>query len=179
MSDPKRLQIKQQLCTWLEGIKPSNGYVNDLSRGVGGTGPVRVFRGRNRFSSEDALPCCAVLESPRADENADSTGGGRIQQDQWVLLVQGWVPSDVSDVHPTDAADVLLADIKKRLAALIGNDLPPNQLQDHHNLYGLVADIRIEPGVVRPPDEYSATSYAYTKLILTVVEKIDDPYSTT
>lgn len=180
MSDPipKRLLVKKKLAEWLEGITVANGYLNDLSRGVGGTGPVRVFRGRNRFGENDALPCCAILESPRPDADAIEVGSGRAVLGQYMLLIQGWVPSDASDVHPTDAADYLLADLKKRVGALIGNDLPPNELQSHHNLYGLVADVLIEPGTVRPPDEFSALSYCYFRVVFPFVERFDDLYAT-
>jgi hypothetical protein len=173
MADTKRLLVKMRLTEWLQGITPANGYQHDLSAADGVT---RVFRGRDRFGDADPLPAVAILEPLNPDRDIDDTGTGRIVNEQMILMIQGWAAPDVSVIHWTDPADRLLGDLKKRMGALIGNDLPPQQVQPWHNLYGLVSDVRVEPGTVRPPDQFSSLAYCYFRVALGFVEKIDDPY---
>jgi hypothetical protein len=172
---PKRLQVKIALCEWLEGITPANGYQHDLSP-TGGV--VRVFRGRDLFGPETTTPVCAVLEPLGPDRDIDDAGSGRIVHEKMILLIQGWADSDLSATHPTDGADYLLADLKKRVGELIGNDLPPSMEKSYHNLYGLVSEIKVEPGTVRQPDQFSALAYCFFRVVLEFVELIDDPYAT-
>lgn len=170
MADPKRLQVKMQLTDWLAGITVANGFQHDL------TG--KVFRGRDRFGENDPLPCLAILEPLNPDRDIEFAGCGRVVNEHMVLLIQGWVALDPEDDHPTDAADRLLADAKKRVAQLIGNDLPWHQEQPQHNLYGLVKEVSIEPGTVRQPDQFSALAYCYFRVAFDFVESLEDPYST-
>ena len=173
MADPVRLQIKIKLAEWLEGITPANGFQHDLSST---DGTVRVFRGRDKFGEGDPLPCAAIIEPLNPDRDIDETGAGRVVNEALILMIQGWAAPDQAQVHLTDPADRLLADLKKRMGALMGNDLPPHELQPWHNLYGLVNDIRVEPGTVRPPDQFSSLAYCYFRIAMGFVEKIDDPY---
>lgn len=173
MADPKRLVIKKTLTEWLEGITVANGFQHDLSQ-VGGV--VRVFRGRDQFGDNDPLPCVAILEPLKPDVDIDAAGSGRAVDENLILMIQGWVAPDQSSVHPSDPAELLLADVKKRVGQLIGNDLPPHEIQEHHNLFGLLADVRVEPGTVRQPDQFSALAYCYFRVVLTFTEMIDDPY---
>jgi hypothetical protein len=168
VADPKRLRVKKELSAWLEGITPANGFQHDL------TG--KVFRGRDRFGEADPLPALAILEPLNPDRDINEAGTGRVVNEQMVLLIQGWVAMDPDDPNPTDAADLLLADAKQRVGQLIGNDLPPHQMQAHHNLYGLVNEVLVEPGTVRPPDQFSALAYCYFRVAFGFAEKIDDPY---
>lgn len=173
MADPKRLQVKIKLTEWLQGITAANGYQHDLSTISGVT---RVFRGRDKFGEGDPLPCAAIIEPLNPDRDIDDAGSGRIVNEQLILMIQGWATPDVSATHPTDPADRLLADLKKRMGQLIGNDLPPHEAQTYHNLHGLVTHVRVEPGTVRPPDQFSSLAYCYFRVALGFVEKIDDPY---
>lgn len=173
MADPKRLLLKKKLTEWLEGITPANGYQHDLSSTDGVT---KVFRGRDKFGESDPLPALAIIEPLNPDRDIDDAGTGRVVSEQLVLMIQGWAAPDVSEIHPTDAADRLLADAKKRIGELIGNDLPERELQPWHNLYGMAADVRVEPGTVRPPDQFSSLAYCYFRVAFGFVEKIDDPY---
>jgi len=176
MADPKRLLLKIALTEWLEGITPDNGYQHDLSRGEDVTGPVRVFRGRDRFGDQDALPALAIIEPLNPDRDIDSAGTGRMVNEEFILMIQGWAAPDVSEIHVTDAADRLLADAKKRIGELIGNDLSPQEAQEWHNLFGLATDVRVEPGTVRPPDQFSSLAYCYFRVAFGFAEMIDDPY---
>jgi hypothetical protein len=174
VADPRRLQVKIKLTEWLEGITPDNGYQHDLSTSLEGVH--RVFRGRDKFGDNDPLPAAAILEPLNPDRDIDDVGEGRVVNEELVLMIQGWAAADVSEVHPTDGADRLLADLKKRIGELIGNDLDRRELLSHHNLYGLVSHIRVEPGTVRPPDQFSSLAYCYFRVAFGFVEKIDDPY---
>lgn len=173
MADPIRLQVKIKLTEWLEGITPANGYQHNLSP-AGGT--TRVFRGRDKFGDADPLPCAAIIEPFNPDRDIDDAGTGRLVHEEMIVMIQGWAAPQQSQLHPTDAADRLLADLKKRIGELIGNDLPPHEMQPWHNLYGLVSEIRVEPGTVRPPDQFSSLAYCYFRIALGFVERIDDPY---
>jgi hypothetical protein len=163
-----------RLTEWLEGITPGNGYQHDLST-VGGVH--RVFRGRDKFGESDPLPCIAILEPLNPDRDLNAAGDGRVVEEDMILLIQGWADADETSAHPTDTADRLLADMKKRTAELIGNDLPPHLAQNQHNLFGLLASVAIEPGTVRQPDQFSASAYCYFRVQFTYVESMDDPYS--
>jgi hypothetical protein len=44
-------------------------------------------------------------------------------------------------------------------------------------LGGAIDGLRIEPGTVRPPDETSARSYFYLRVVVDVAESLEDPYA--
>lgn len=167
MADSKRLTILKALTTLLEGITPANGFDHDLSG--------KIYRGRNQFSSEEPLPAVSILEGLNPDRQPDPAGGNikRAQKDDWILLVQGWVDDDKT--HPTDPAHNLMADVKKRLAKIVDD----SDNNTDFMLGDLIADLAMEPGTVRPPDELSARAYFYMRIVLTVVERVYDPYSLT
>ena len=165
MTDPKRLVVLKELTAPLEGITPANGYQHDM------TG--RVYRGRSSFSSETLVPCINILEPLNPDRNPNVTDQGLVQSEQWVLLIQGW--ADDNEDNPTDPAHLLMADVKKRLAEMAKDTYPTtNPL---YMLGGKIAGLYIEPGTVRPADENSARAFFYLRLVLTITEQLDDPYS--
>ena len=174
MADTKRLQLKIKLTEWLEGITPDNGFQHDLSPGVGGV--VKVFRGRDKFGDADPLPAAAIIEPLNPDRDINDAGEGREVHEELILMIQGWAAQDASEIHPTDGADRLLGDLKKRIGQLMGNDLPPNEAEAHHNLFGLATSVRVEPGTVRPPDQFSSLAYCYFRVAFGFVERMDDPY---
>ena len=164
MTDSKRLTILKALTAHLQGITPANGYQHDLS--------TAVHRGRVAFGNDTALPCVNILEPLNPDREPRIADAVLVQKDDWVLLIQGWVDDDES--NPTDPAHLLMADVKKRLALLMIDPLrDPNPA---YMLGGKVANVFIEPGTVRPPDENSARAYFYLRIVLSVVEHLDDPY---
>lgn len=63
--------------------------------------------------------------------------------------------------------------MKKRLAEERVRDRQYNIL----GMGGLVTDLRISHGVVRPPDEVSGKAYFWLRLTLVVVENLLDPYA--
>ena len=171
MTDSKRLIILKELTTLLQGITPANGYQHDLSTV---DGVVRVYRGRVTFGNETDVPAINILEPLNPDREPSVTDQGRVQQDRWVLLIQGWALDDES--NPTDPAHLLMADVKKRLSEICRESEHfqlPNPL---YMLGGKVAAIFIEPGTVRPPDENSSRAFFFLRIVLNVVEHLGDPY---
>lgn len=167
MADSKRLLILKAITEHLKAITPDNGYQHDLSAGV--------YRGRATFGAETPLPCVNILEPLNPDREPSITSGRLVQKDEWTLLIQGWVDGDDEGESPTDPAHLLLADVKKRLAVALIDSGPHNANPEY--LFGdLVAGMRIEPGTVRPADENSARAYFYLRVVVDVVEHLDDPY---
>jgi hypothetical protein len=163
--DSLRLTILKDLTALLQGITLANGYQHDLS--------TSVFRGRMSFSDDTALPCVSILEPLNPDREPLVTDQGMRQKDNWVLLIQGWVEDDHE--NPTDPAHLLMADVKKRLALAMQTDLShiPNPL---YMLGGKVVGVYVEPGTVRPADENSVRAFFFLRIVLQVVEHLDDPY---
>lgn len=162
--DSKRLAILKRLTEHLETITKDNGYDHDLDG--------RVLRGHLVIGDRE-VPLVSVLESFNPDREPSEAGGHieRQQKDHWILLIQGWAQDDAD--NPTDPAHGLMADVKKCLSRII------DQRDPAHLLGGLVIDARIEPGVVRPPDETSAKAFFWLRMQLDVTEWLRDPYSLT
>ena len=164
--DPKRLVVMKKLCDHLMNeVSTANGYQHDLNG--------KVFRGRNRFGTPEELPFVSILEALNPDREPQWTDAGRVSREEWVLLIQGFVPDDLA--HPTDPAHRLMADVKKALCKL--NDYSPGVDLEVYRLGGLVGDIRIEPGTVRPPAEgVSDSAFFYLRVILEFVEDLGEHY---
>lgn len=162
MADSKRLRILKAITAVLQGVNPVNGYGVDLSGSV--------YRGRTVFGEDTTLPCVSILEALNPDREMVTVGGNvdRKQKDRWHLLVQGWVDDDIN--NPSDPAHNLMAEVRKRLSCIF-DDSSNNFL-----LGGLIEDAQLEPGVIRPPDETSAKAYFYMRFVVTVVEKLSDPF---
>lgn len=167
MRDSTRLQILKLLTTHLETIRVANGYQHDL---VG-----KVFRGRATFGAQEPLPAVTILEALNPDREPRTAGNGIEIQDDWILLIQGWAP-DGEPNAPTDPAHRLMADVKMALGQILTEGTPqsPNQ---SYMLGGAIADLRVEPGTVRPPDESSARSYFFLRAVVGVAESLKDPYA--
>lgn len=162
MSDPFRLRVLKALTAALEEIKPCNGYQHDL------TG--KVFRGRIIFGDDDPVPMVSVLEAIEEKAAMQPPPEGHQQKESWELLVQGFLDEDRD--NPTDPAYSLLADVKRRLIEV------RNQKRTY-NILGMgesVIDLRIGPGVVRPPDEVSSKAYFWLRVTLDLVENLNAPY---
>lgn len=180
---PFKLRALHALTDALKTITPANGYVSDLSDFDPGDGvaQARVFRGRAWFGDDDPIPMVSVLEgtSP-ADEvddepPVDTTTG----EYDWTLLVQGFVNDDPQ--NPTDPAYVLMADVRRRLAAERKRKATGTHQFDPLGL-GLagknrIVGLTIGPGVVRPTDDVSSKAYFWMTIVLRIVENASEPYS--
>ena len=166
MADSKRLHVLKKLTTHLEGVTTVNGYDHDL------TG--RVSRGLLRFSDETPLPWVNIIENLNPDREPADAGARLVQRDSWVLLINGWVDTDEADIYPTDKAHALMADVKRRLASILTPGAPHSPNVDYM-LGGDIEGFAIEPGVVRPPDESSTAAFFYLRVVVEIVEYLDDP----
>ncbi len=186
--DPFRLRVlRDGVTATLKTITPTNGYINDLSDFDPGDGETaeRVFRGRAWFGEGDPIPMVSVLEAPDpSDDFLDVPFDGKQDGGEWRLFVQGFVDNDPT--HPTDAAYVLLADVRRRLLVEGRRKHPVAQHQPDPFGMGVVSsggsgnavlEITVGAGVVRPADDLSARSYFWLILTVRLVEDGETPYA--
>ncbi len=167
LDNPVRLEVLIRMSEALKEITIANGYRNDID--------ANVYRGRGVYGDETPLPALSILEAPipldqlpSAKDNSDLAG-------QWELVVQGWVKDD--RLNPTDPAQVLLADVKRRLALEKRKadwDIPEDGI---FGLGRIVTAMYIGPGVVRPPEEISAKAYFWLTITLDIAEDMAEPYT--
>lgn len=163
---PLRKEIKLRLTTALQEISVANGYITDIQD--------NVFRGRAIYGDGDPLPMLSILETPIPIDLRDAPLGSTQSKGDWELMIQGFAEDD--RLNPTDPADDMLADVKKRLAIerkkAAGRRIPAN------GIFGLgnhVTNLHIGPGVVRPPDEISAKAYFWLTIRLELAEDLEVP----
>lgn len=164
MADSKRLITKKALTDLLAGITVANGFQHDL------TG--KVWRGRTRIGDETSAPFLTIIE---VIPNPPSTAGADTNKNIWELAIKGYAVADQN--NPTDTADNLMADVKKRLA-LIADDGGRSAPGPDYLLGGLVTDIEVDNGVTFEPEETSKLSAFVLKVSFGFVEKLGDVYET-
>jgi len=161
MADPYRLAVMKALTEQLKGITVANGYTYDLTNSV--------FRGRAVFGDDDPVPMISVLESPRNEPGQFS--GENARKGDLTVLVQGWADDD--DENPTDPAYFLMDAVEHRLARVtaISSSTGEPVYPTEYLLNRLVADFKVQPGVVRPPmmDGISSKAFFYLAVTLTLV----------
>lgn len=181
MTKPFKLRVLTALTDALKEITPANGYVSDLSDFDPGDGvdTARVYRGRAWFGENDPTTMVSILEGtdPAAEVGEppiDTTTG----EYDWPILVQGWVTDDAQ--NPTDPAYVLLADVRRRLAAERSRKAPGTRGMPDPLGLGMgnnrVSELTIGPGVVRPADDLSSSAWWWLSLTIRVVDRAADPY---
>jgi hypothetical protein len=167
----------------LKTITPANGYVSDLSD-IAGTPPIpRVYRGRGMFGDTDPLPMVSILQPPAPADPSDSPLGSPIEEQHLMLMLQGFVADD--PFNPTDPAEVLMADVRKCLAA----ERARADSGRRTDLFGLgtqapsfggtgstVLDFTVGTGLVRPSDHISVHAYFWLLLVVKIAENISLPY---
>jgi len=169
--DPFKIRALKALTDALEEITPDNDYVSDLTDSV--------FRGRLWFGDTDPLPMVSIIEGTHpADDVAEPSFVKPVGEYDWDLLVQGFVDDD--PLNPTDPAYVLMADVRRRLAALATRKAAGTNTLDPLGL-GLtdrnkIIALRIGPGVVRPADDVSAKAFFWLTLTLRVIDSAAHPY---
>lgn len=167
MADPFRLRVLMALTEVIERIYPDNpdrpfDHEFDL-RG-------RVFRGRNRFGTDDPLPMVSILEAPIPLETLMGQNTNVHNAGPWELLIQGFVEDDKD--NPSDPAHRLMAEVK----AIIVREKKRDR---GNNIFGMgnrVHEILIGQGSVRPPDEASDKAFFWLTLTLRLAENLEDPY---
>lgn len=175
MNDPKRLAMLKALTAYLlSEIKISNGYQHNL---------VDVFRGRMFLDQTVKLPVLSVVDNPDPDRYPSSAGRRgyehATQNEDYILLIQGWAKDDKT--NPSDPAHYLMADVRKALAKIVRRGRPDEAYQPPAGVYllgGLITDLVMEPGVVRPPTEQlSSEAFFYMRVSVGYTEDPNDPYN--
>jgi len=169
---PFKLRALQRLTEALQEITTANGYKTNLG--------ADVFRGRMWFGESDPLPMVSILEGVNpADDVWEPNYRTDGESYDWPILIQGFVKDD--PLNPTDAAYVLLADVRRRLAEekirpLAGSRSTPDPFG-----FGAgknrVTGLDIGAGVVRPADDVSSKAYFWLTLTMRIVESAADPYA--
>lgn len=166
LSEPLRLEIKMRLTEALKQITTANGYVTEVGDSV--------FRGRAVYGDKDPLPMISILEVPIPVDLPPAPAGSTYSTGAWELMIQGFAVDERD--NPTDPADRMLADTKKRLA--IERKKGAGRRAPADGILGLgnhITNIQIGPGVVRPPDELSAKAYFWLTIQLELAEDLEDP----
>jgi len=167
VAESARLAALKYLCDYLETeVSVANGYNYDLVDAV--------FRGRMEFGEDDPLPRISVLEGLNADREPVTAGtGSHTQKDNWIILLQGQVPDDPE--NPTDPAHNCMADVKAAIGKL---RKAMSELDGRFTgtPWQVITDLGIEPGTVRPPDQLSNKAFFWIRVVLKIVEEMDDPY---
>lgn len=163
MSDPWRLLVLKSLSDTLETVSIDSGYQHDLAG--------RVFRGRILFGDDEPLPLISILEPPIPADPILAFNTNTASSGLWELLIQGFVKDD--QLNPTDPAHLLMADVKKVLAAEKKRDRGYNIL----GMDGKVMELHMGQGSVRPADEMSVRAFFWLTLSLRVAEDLDNPFA--
>ncbi|MDA3808274.1 MAG: hypothetical protein PF440_10255 [Thiomicrorhabdus sp.] len=170
MADSYILTVEKALTTHIE---------TEVAGGLDLTG--KVFRGRDRLGRDEPLPMVTLLQAAEIDESFFPVGDGAERNDWKVYLIQGFTGRGPMNT-PTDSVHPLLAEVKRILA-------PINDFRSvHHGLKaynisnptrGIIADIQISTGLVRPPDADLSpdSSYFWLPVRLNLVENLNDPYA--
>lgn len=169
MADPLRLKVMKALTAALQQITPANGYTFDLSEAV--------FRGRLMYGDDDPLPMVSILEPPVAPDQLPQPVDGAVSNGDWDILIQGFVEDDPD--NPTDPAHVLMAEVKKCLAAVkAGPETTRRATGVSIPTLGLtqITKLQVGAGTVRPADEVSAKAYFWLNLVFALAEDLTNPY---
>lgn len=161
MADSKRLRILKALTSQLETVMIANGYQFDLAG--------KVYRGRAGFGDETPTPWVGLFELRPEDI---IRAGETVNKDEWYVGLQGAV--DVDEVHPTDPAHNLMADVKKALGKIVTQS--PHQRNPNYMFGGLLSDLRMDGGMTFVPKEEMSTAAFAMKLTLVIAEDLENPY---
>lgn len=166
MADSKRLDILRALTKHLEGINGIDPYEFNLAG--------RIFRGRDKFGSQDPVPLVSVLEGKNTSYGQFADDSNAVRLDSWLLLVQGWVQDD--PLNPTDPAYRLLADVELRLSDIIATEAGRPKFPGIYLLGGLISSLTVAQPVVRPPEEaVSSKAFFYLPLLVGLKSDLSNP----
>jgi hypothetical protein len=139
-----KLVILKRLTAHLAGMNTAEDYDCDMAD--------KVFRGRALYGKSDPLPLLSLLEGPDSAEGVPGGENKAVRNTLWRILVQGFVEDDKH--NPTDPAYALMAQVVRRLSEV--TEEAPNGRPKHASVYrlgGLINELIIGNGVVRPPQE--------------------------
>lgn len=164
VGEPFRVRVLDALAAEIATIRDADGYWNNLF-------PVNVTWGRAIFGDRDPHPMISILEVPVPLDQKRTPPDGPYSSGPWELLVQGFAEDD--KFFPTRTAHRLMSDVKRKLAIARRKTADYDLL----GMRGQVTGLTIGAGVVRPPDEVSASAYFWLNLTLDLVEDLTDPYN--
>lgn len=181
-AEPFRLRVKKAITDSIKAVTIANGYAHDLADFTKPSSKVqeRVFRGRLQFGDNDPLPMVSVLEHPRALDALLAPDNDSERVGEWDLLIQGFVEDDFD--HPTDNADLLVADVIKALSKQ--GQRKGGASGREPNILGLgysmpcVTKLAIGSPIVRPADGVNSDkAFFWFTLTLTLAEDVEQPFA--
>lgn len=161
MPDSKRLRILKAVTDQIETVTVANGYQHELAG--------KAYRGRVAYGEESSDTWVGVFEL-RPEEVIRA--GESVQKDKWYIGVQGVVPSN--DVHPTDPAHNLMADVKMAIGQVTYTT--PIDRNENYMFGGLIVDLELDGGMTFVPRENAGMAVFALRLTLTVVDDALDSY---
>lgn len=168
---PFRLRVQQALTIALRQIHPDNGFHFDL------TDPLSVVRGRVVFSEEDTPDNdtnVTILEEPFSFDRDFLPCSSEANTEPYGLVIQGFTPDDPQ--HPTDRAQILMADIRKRLALLKRDEAVRGQrifrIGTRENS---VVGVDFDGGIVRPVEDTSRLCHFWIRVSFNISEDFSAP----
>ena len=139
----------------------------------------KVYRGRTVFGAEENDgPFISILEGKKPDNLPPEVGYANLQRhEDWHLLIQGWMDDDPET--PLDNMYRFKGAVEQRLAMLVAVDKQFDEpiYPDIYLCGGLVSEIRIGPGIVRPATPTpGGTEGFYLPVIVTFAMNVADPF---
>jgi hypothetical protein len=182
LSDTKQLVILKLMTAHLEGITfdavvPTDDFESDNAQQTY-TLTGKVYRGRTIFGAEEgAGPFISILEGKKPDNLPPEVGYANLERyEDWHLLVQGWMDDDPET--PLDNLYRFKGAVESRLAMIVAVDTQFDRplYPDIYLLGGLVSEVRIGPGIVRPTTPTpGGTEGFYLPVIVTFAINVANP----
>ncbi len=167
MADSKKLRVLKALCDHLKTIDPATGF--DVTNAV--------FRGRATFGDETPIPAISILDNLKPDIGLYAAENDIKRNEDWILLLQGWTKDNKQD--PTDEAFNFMAVTEQKLSEVTSVNPKTGEpaFPDAYMLSGLISDMRIGPGVARPPQEgLSSRAFFWLPLTVSLYLNLADPF---
>jgi hypothetical protein len=169
MPDTKQLDIIRAIQAQIAGALVADGYPYDLTD--------RVYIGRTEFGEDVEVPFVSILEAPRQEVTQPAEDSGLVRVTRLVLLIQGWAVNDTD--NPTVPAYILKGVVEKRLARAEATKSGGGgaKYPAEYRLGGKISQMRIGPGVVRPPERnVSSKSFFYLPVTVDYREDLNEPF---
>lgn len=168
---PFRLRVQQALTIALRQIHPDNGFCFDL------TDPRSIIRGRVEFSEQD-IPengtNISILEEPFSYDRDFRPCSSEANTEPYGMIVQGFTPDDPH--HPTDRAQILLSDVRKRLAILKRDEgVRGQRVFRIGTKENSVIGVDFDGGIVRPEENASRLCHFWLRVSFDISEDFNAP----
>ncbi len=139
----------------------------------------RVYRGRTKFGDEmGAAPFMSILEGRKPDENPNPVGYSRaIRDETWHILIQGFMEDDIN--NPLDNLYRFKGMVEQRLSMIMEvTSMDDPRYPEIHRMGGLILDMTVGPGLVRPFNmETGGAEAFFLPIAIQFVMNTADPFS--